>query len=149
MYCLFNCFSSYFDEKTVSIASSNVRLSNRDYYESFEFFKRIHYNELPFSNNYFQLEIMMTFIQENFTQKNSLFANASNNNEISKDKADIAFSTFVNFESLYLRIMEMYPVYIKEYFQKCSLVIDRVDSILVVELTNGTILPRSLKTNGE
>lgn len=45
--------------------------------------------------------------------------------------------------------MEMYPVYIKEYFQKCSLVIDRVDSILIDELTNGPILPCSLKTNGD
>ena len=70
------------------------------------------------------------------------------NNKITKNKAKIVFSTFVNFECLYLRMMEMCPSYISDYFKKHSLLIDEADSILIDELTNGTILSRSIKTDG-
>lgn len=72
-----------------------------------------------------------------------------NNNELIKNKANIVFSTFINFESLYLRIMEIYPSYIHKYFNDCSLLIDEADSILIDELTNGTILSRPMNTNGK
>ena len=71
-----------------------------------------------------------------------------NENNVTSNKANIIFSTFVNFECLYLKMMEMCPAYITQYFKNCSLLIDEADSILIDELTNGTILSRSLKTNG-
>ena len=155
--------------KTVHIASSNINLSNRDYYESLNFFKQLdlesavllHYNELPYinfqnlpnDNNNYQKE----FYPEKFFAK-KLFNNSSGmnlsvcgikNQNIVKERANIVYSTFINFECLYLRLMEMFPSYTNKYFNDCSLLIDEADYILIDELTNGTILSRPMNTNGE
>ena len=150
--------------KTVHIASSNINLSNRDYYESLNFFKQLdlesavllHYNELPYinfqnlpnDNNNYQKE----FYPEKFFAK-KLFNNSSGmnlsvcgikNQNIVKERANIVYSTFINFECLYLRLMEMFPSYTNKYFNDCSLLIDEADYILIDELTNGTILSRPM-----
>ena len=154
-------------KKTVHVTSSNITLSNRDYYGSYDFFNQLglssavllHYNELPYvnmNNTSGQSSYKKSKFPRRFFSK-KLFKNASNmnfsvcginaENEITKDKANIIFSTLVNFESLYLRMMEMCPSYIPKYFGGCSLIIDEADSILIDELTNGTILSRPIKTN--
>lgn len=66
-----------------------------------------------------------------------------------KNAAQVIFSTFINFEALYLRLMEMQPSAINEYFGQSSLLIDEADSILIDELTNGTILSRPMNSNGK
>ena len=71
----------------------------------------------------------------------------NNKNGLSKDKANIIFSTFVNFECLYLRMMETCRGYVDEYFSSCGLLIDEVDSILIDEVTNGTIVSHEMKSN--
>ena len=157
-------------KKTVHITSSNINLANRDYYDSFTFFQQLHlesavllhYNELPYIN--FQnlpnddTEYKKEFYPRKFFKK-SLFDNPSNmnfsvcgfsnQNELTNKKANIVFSTFINFESLYLKIMEIYPSSVHNYFNECTLLIDEADSILIDELTNGTILSRPMNTNGK
>ena len=156
-------------KRTVHIATSNIKLSNRDYYESFDFFNKLglesavllHYNELPYINfqnlpndntDYKREKYPSKFFDEilfkNPSNMNFSVCGISNENELKKNKANIVFSTFVNFETLYLRIMEMCPRYIKKMFNKSSLLIDEADSILIDEITNGTILSRPMKTNG-
>ncbi|KAK8837492.1 hypothetical protein M9Y10_036489 [Tritrichomonas musculus] len=114
--------------KTVHIVSSNIKLSNRDYIESFEFFKMLnkksavllHQNELPYYDAAINLdeedesniENEMNELKKNFYPDcyyaNEHFENSSkmnfstcgvdsNNNEY-KGKANVVFSTFVNFE---------------------------------------------------
>lgn len=155
--------------KTVHITSSNINLSNRDYFESYNFFQTIgletavllHYYELPYiniqnlpndnnvyKNEFYQRKFFRRSLFKNSSNMNFSVCGINNDNELTKDKANIVFSTFINFESLYLRMMKMCPSYIEKYFRDCSLLIDEADSILIDELTNGTVLSRPLKTNG-
>ncbi|KAK8852979.1 hypothetical protein M9Y10_017976 [Tritrichomonas musculus] len=64
-----------------------------------------------------------------------------------KSKANIIFSTFVNFECFYLKMVELAPGSLESYFTNCSLLIDEADSILIDEIANGTIISRSMKSN--
>ncbi|KAK8889049.1 hypothetical protein M9Y10_033792 [Tritrichomonas musculus] len=157
-------------KKTVHITSSNINLANRDYYDSLEFFKKLdlesavllHYNELPYINfqnlpndntvytkDFFPDKFFHRRLFRNSSRMNFSVCGFNNKNGLSKDKANIIFSNFINFESLYLRMMEIYPAHITEYFKNCSLLIDEADSILIDELTNGTILSRPMNTNGK
>lgn len=158
-------------KKTVHIASSNITLANRDYHDSFLFFQQLglksavllHYNELPINDdkndsetndykynpNFYPQEFFRKSLFKNSSNMNFSVCGIGNDNEIVKNKANVVFSTFVNFESLYLRIMETFPAYLNTYYKGCSLLIDEADSILIDELSNGTILSRSLKTNGD
>lgn len=152
-------------KKTVHISSSNIALSIRDYYESYEFFQvlglksavLLHYNEMPNLNNtkndlaynekFFPKEFFDESLFKNSFNMNFPVCGISNENEFTKTRAHVVFSTFLNFESLYLRMMEHFPSFISKYFKQCSLIVDEADSILIDELTNGTILSRSMKTN--
>lgn len=65
-------------------------------------------------------------------------------------KSDIVFSTFFNFEGWYMRECEEKPSnedYLNDYFKNCCLIIDESDTILIDELTNGTIISREMKSN--
>ncbi|KAK8892270.1 hypothetical protein M9Y10_029495 [Tritrichomonas musculus] len=191
-------------KKTVHITSSNITLANRDYYESYNFFKMLglksavllHYNELPvnlkskksneeeeenekkknkkmsnensnetetenkkekeeannnefaYNPEFFPKEFFSKKLFQNSSNMNFSVCGINNDNELTNNKANIVFSTFVNFESLYLRLMEIFPGMGNDFFGKCSLIIDEADSILIDEITNGTILSRSMKTNG-
>ena len=61
-------------------------------------------------------------------------------NSIPKNKPNIIFSTFVNFECFYLKLLELSPGYIDQYYSQCALLIDEADSILIDEIANGTIV---------
>ena len=148
-------------KKTVHIASSNIILSNRDYFESFHFFRQLglissvllHQNEIPIldgkiQEEYYPREFFNESLFKNSSNLNYSVCGINNENEITENKANIVFSTFINFESLYLRMVQMCPSYINRYFNECSLLIDEADSILIDEITNGTILSRPMKTNG-
>ena len=160
--------------KTVHIATSNIFLAIRDYYDSFVFFKKLgikssillHKSELPtFSNdnndNYNNDDdTNFKYRKELFPKEffgDELFENSSGMNigvcgtgfGTKKQTASVIYSTFINFESFYLRLMEMRPSIIKTYFENCTLLIDEADSILIDELTNGTILSKPMNTNGK
>ena len=151
------------NKKMVHIASSNIQLANRDYEDSRGYFQSLglesavllHQNELPYYNDEAKKAEMKNLYPNDFF-KDELFLNSSNMNYsvcginaegIKGKKADIVFSTFVNFESLYLRMMETSTASVGEYFHNCYLLIDEADSILIDELANGTILSRTMKTN--
>ncbi|KAK8885869.1 hypothetical protein M9Y10_041326 [Tritrichomonas musculus] len=157
------------NDKVVHIATSNIHLSNRDYADSYEFFKQLgiksavllHYNELPYislDNEYVKNSTISRDLYPPEYFRENLFNNSSSMNfsvcgigekceEISTD-VKIVFSTFINFEALYLKMMESWsPSYVGRYFNKCSLVIDEADTILIDELTNGTILSRPMLSN--
>ncbi|KAK8889422.1 hypothetical protein M9Y10_034168 [Tritrichomonas musculus] len=220
-------------KKTVHITSSNIKLSIRDYEESYKFFKLLdlkpaillHYDDLPNSvkNNLKQMKIaknskkafkktkqesndnntqktddnneenfrhifedcyqndfdgFFKYNEEKYLQNNNqpsssndnncytldfydpnLFKNSSKMNfsicglnlnedddKSSKKEANVIFSTFVYFECLYLRMMELSPGSVQKYFQNCGLLIDEADSILIDEITNGTIISRTTKS---
>ena len=159
--------------KTVHIATSNIFLANRDYHDSYEFFQTIgiqsavllHKEELPTkfpeeNENKVTSSSLSNFryIKDRFPDTyygKELFDNSANMNigvcgiGNIKRKAKIVFSTFINFEALYLRMMENYPDTVYNYFNSCSLLIDEADSIFIDELSNGTILSRPMNTNGK
>ena len=219
--------------KTVHICSSNIKLANRDYMDSFDFFRQlklksavfVHENELPippkkkeksmvekskdevdeinihsgvsdcligfndfdyggpsdnnediikidtiFKNNfgkYFELNTESDktvyskyYYNDDFDYYNEeQFYNSSKmnfavcgldcDNNIPRNKPNIIFSTFVNFECFYLKLLELSPGYIDDYYGKCALLIDEADSILIDEITNGTIVSRDIKSNSK
>ena len=151
-------------KKTVHIVSSNITLSIRDYYNSYMFFNQLgltsavllHYNELPYSSgknsaynkDYFPEKFYAKKLFKNSSNLNYSVCGVDNEKKLSKNKANIIFSTIVNFECFYLKMMEMCPGYITNYFNDCILLIDEVDSILIDEITNGTIISRPIKSNG-
>ena len=63
--------------------------------------------------------------------------------------ASIVFSTISNFECFYLYMTEKCKDSINEYYNNTVLLIDEADSILIDEITNGTIISRPLKSNSE
>lgn len=198
--------------KTVHITSSNIKLSIRDYEESYKFFQLLqietalllHSNKLPsFVQKMYNIDYNMklnlednqakdisenqnentdennTFFKgnaENYLKNNAqntekkmiecypikyydkdLFNNSSKMNfsvcglseekKESDNKADVIYSTFINFECLYLKMVELYPGSVEPYFKDCGLLIDEADSILIDEIANGTIISRSMKSN--
>ena len=159
--------------KTIHIATSNIFLANRDYHDSYEFFQTIgiqsavllHKEELPTqfaeeseSESKGNDESNFRYKKERFPDTyfgEELFDNSANMNigvcgiGNIKRKAKVIFSTFINFEALFLRMMENYPDIVNDYFNSCSLLIDEADSILIDELSNGTILSRPMNTNGK
>ena len=84
---------------------------------------------------------------KNSSRMNFIACGLKSNNKIPKKKPNIVFSTFVNFECFYLKMMEMSPGYIEEYYENCALIIDEADSILIDEIVNGTITSRDVKSN--
>lgn len=66
-----------------------------------------------------------------------------------KNRPNIIFSTFVNFECFYLKMLELSPGYINNYYDNCALLIDEADSILIDEITNGTIVSRDVRSNAK
>ncbi|KAK8864795.1 hypothetical protein M9Y10_010320 [Tritrichomonas musculus] len=130
----------------------------------------LHKNELPFnmitnsdeSNEYlkkFKNPDYVNFSKERYPDKyfgDNLFKNPlgmnfdicgiDDNNKKIKDKPNIIFSTFVNFECLYLKLFES-SCDISKVFNNCGLIIDEVDSILIDEIENGTIVSASMRTN--
>ena len=144
-------------DKTIHIVSSNISLSKRDYEDSYEFIKLLdlkssvllHYNELPkegtnernryYSHKYYEKEQFENSLRMNY---NTLISDT-------KEKVNIVFSTFVNFESFYMRMMETSPEKMNDYFNECSLIVDEADAILIDEITNGTILSCPVNSNVE
>ncbi|KAK8839804.1 hypothetical protein M9Y10_031512 [Tritrichomonas musculus] len=157
--------------KNVHIASSNIILANRDYMNSVNYFKNlkpiksavlVHDNELPFELNKEKewnkdyLDYYKEFddfynetLFENSSRMNFSVCGLDNENNLSPIKNRIIFSTFVNFECFYLKMMEACPGSIEDYFSNCVLLIDEADSILIDEITNGTIVSREMKSNAK
>ncbi|KAK8881401.1 hypothetical protein M9Y10_004137 [Tritrichomonas musculus] len=202
--------------KTVHVVSSNIKLCNRDYLESLEFFKLLdlkpavllHKNELSKNDKNATDEKSSTEDNTNSKEEKSpRLEKSAKERKSSKDEkslkdeksssdvkstddvksvkderypdayfaddlfenplqmnfaacgldysnnvvkaANVIFSTFVNFECFYLHMMENCPGHIGKYFKKCSLLIDEVDSILIDEITNGTIVSREMRTNAK
>lgn len=46
-----------------------------------------------------------------------------------------------------MKLLEINPGEVDEYFDKCALLIDEADSILIDEITNGTIVSKEMKSN--
>lgn len=139
-------------KKVVHVVTANYLLACRDFFDSYDFFNKLgiksgallHENEINYKDKNEKDKFQEIFDQKNF--KNPLGMNIDICKKESKVK--IIFSTIVNFESLYLHYIENYPNRLS-YYQNCSLVIDEADMILIDELTNGTILSKQIKTNGE
>lgn len=62
--------------------------------------------------------------------------------------SNVVYSTFLNFEAFYLSEMERNPGMIGKYYENAILIIDEADSLLIDELTNGTILSKPMNSNG-
>ena len=139
--------------KKIHIVSSNINLANRDYYESFELFNSnklksavlLHKNELPYVN--FPKDFNENcFPKEFFDDK--LFENSMQMNFSVCREADIIFSTFFNFETYYLnQLQELRYSLVNMNFRQSILLIDEADSILIDELTNGTIISKPIVSN--
>ena len=156
------------DVSHVHVVSSNIKLSKRDYLESKDFFYKLdcrpsvllHKSELVKEdletenenpNNYdkkFPDKYFSNDKFENSSRMNYIACGLDNNNNYKSGKhKKIIFSTLVNFECFYLHMMENCPGFINKYFDKCVLLIDEADSILIDEITNGTIISREMKSN--
>ena len=157
------------NDKVVHISSSNIILSKRDYSDSYRFFKKLgiksavllHDNELANNINdeseeFKQMMKKLHFNKIFYTNQafdNSLKMNFSvcglgNDGKEDKNDVKVIFSTFINFEALYLKMIENWsPSYVEKYFGERSLIVDEADSILIDDLANGTILSRSMPSN--
>lgn len=96
--------------------------------------------DCPLTSLYFPQTPPSTFHPKTFEGKHILFFQPPN-------KSNIIFSTFVNFECFYLKMLEMCPGSIEDYFTHCCLLVDEADSILIDEIANGTIISRSMRSN--
>ena len=85
----------------------------------------------------------------NSSRMNFCVCGLDSNNEKQKNKPNVIFSTFVNFECFYLKMMALCPGYVDEYFNNCALLIDEADSILIDEIANGTIISRQMKSDSK
>lgn len=150
--------------KVVHIATSNIHLANRDYSESYEFFQNLgldssvllHKNEIPKPDSkqkhkinleYFSNDLFPDNNFDNSLEMNFNACGIGNHGEISSGKK-IIFSTFINFEALYLKMTENCPPKdIGDYFNNRMLIVDEADTILIDELANGTILSHTLPSN--
>ena len=147
-------------KKIVHIVSSNVYLTNRDYNESYQYFKNIgirstallHYNEVPI---YSKQKLAPYIRVDNYGREffgEELFNNSMNINFSVCDKsknAQIIFSTITNFECYYLYMSEKRNGSFDDYYRNAVLIIDEADSILIDEITNGTIISKPLKSNSQ
>lgn len=86
---------------------------------------------------------------KNSSRMNFSVCGLNDQGERSKNKAKVIFSTFVNFECFYLKMVELCPASVESEFSKCSLLVDEADSILIDEIANGTIVSRSMKSNAK
>ena len=102
-------------KKTVHIASSNIILSNRDYFDYFHFFRQLgltssvllHQNEIPkfdddIQEKYYPSEFFDPNLFNNSSNMNFSVCGISYDNEITDNKANIVFSTFILSVLLYL-----------------------------------------------
>ncbi|KAK8865011.1 hypothetical protein M9Y10_010540 [Tritrichomonas musculus] len=147
--------------KRVHIVTSNIVLACRDYEKSYNYFTSckftpsilLHQSEFDQikckdKSHYYPETNPKAFYHE------SAFNNPSTMNLRVFDKgyfkyhSEIIFSTFFNFEGWYLRANEEHPIQLQEYLEDCYLIIDESDTILIDELTNGTIIAREMKSNG-
>lgn len=146
-------------KKTVHIVSSNIVLSCRDYEISYDFFRRCDLKSsiLIRKSEFDKVECKRKcyyypYFNEDDLYHESAFDKKSgmNTKVMSKSKfsrtSDIIFSTFFNFEGWYLRKSEEEPLTMKNYFEDAYLIIDESDTILIDELTNGTIIARNMKS---
>ena len=143
--------------KSVHIATSNIKLACRDYLDGYSFFNHakaktavlLHEKELSTLQH---LAVKESNIDELAYSDpdlydHELFNNPSSLNIQVFSKAKILFSTFLNLEGLYLRLMEDDPREVKKIFNNSVLIIDEADNILIDELSNGTILSKPMKSN--
>ena len=84
---------------------------------------------------------------QNSSRMNFSVCGIDDKGEKSSNKAQVIFSTFVNFEYFYLKMIELCPGSIEEKFKEYGLLIDEADSILIDEISNGTIISRSMNSN--
>ena len=143
--------------KKVHIVTSNIVLACRDYEKSFNYFEKcgfkssilLHEGEFEKVNCHYKYRYYPSSDTKDLYHKRR-FDNSSNMNTKVFKKSDIVFSTFFNFEGWYMRECEEKPSNedsLNDYFKKCCLIIDESDTILIDELTNGTIISREMKSN--
>ena len=77
------------------------------------------------------------------------FDEETNMNICIAEKKTIIFSTFLNFESLYLHKIQVDPFHSEELYSKSVLLIDEADELLIDQITNGTILSRPVISNSD
>ena len=132
------------NKRKVHIVTSNIELAKRDFNDSKDYFKKldisteilIHENECKKSSDD-SGEVIMP--------NNKNWDKASGMNIEGAMEADIVFSTFLNFEGAFLHFQESDPEKINE-IGKRILIIDEADSMLIDEITNGTILSKQIKS---
>ena len=155
---------------TVHIATSNIILAARDFMKSYKYFtecerkasklskKRpsilIHKEEKKFIDRFIKGRISDDVPEKDIFYNDSNFDNPTNMNIVvcennKRFQSNIVYSTFLNFEAYYLHQKEKNPYDVSNYLKNCYLIIDEADSILVDELTNGTILSKPMKSNAD
>ena len=147
--------------KTVHIVTSNIVLACRDYEKSFDYFAECNFKtaillhkteyekiECDNKSKYYPKSNKHDFYSDGwFDEKSNMNIKICKKTKYSK-KCDIIYSTFFNFEGWYLRECEKHPMQMEDYFKDAYLIIDEADTILIDELTNGTIIAREMKSTG-
>lgn len=157
---------------TVHIATSNIILAARDFAKAYNYYKNcenkastisfkikrpsilIHRNELKYIKDVIndrsiieQQEYDAFYSEDNFNNSTNMNISVclTNNKYIS----NIIYSTFLNFEAFYLNQFDKRPADVESYINNCYLIIDEADTVLIDELTNGTILSKPMKSNAD
>lgn len=157
---------------TVHIATSNIILAARDFEKAYGYYVNcekkahtilskpqrpsilLHQHELQYINEFLNShkiddmpEKELFYGLDNFKNSTSMNLTVCEQNEKKKYYSNIIYSTFLNFEAFFLSQSEKDPYHIPNYISNCYLIIDEADTILIDELTNGTILSKPMKSN--
>lgn len=136
----------------VHVVTSNIRLSCRDFENIGSKFNRakkikaamlLHENEVPDNSALFPQENPSDFYHH------KRFENAMNMNEcvMTDSNVRIIFSTLMNFEAYYLKRAQYQRGQADKELANTYLIVDEADTVLIDELTNGTILSKPLNSN--
>ena len=135
------------NKKKVHIVTSNIELAKRDFFESQDFFDFFHLKSdvLIHERECANKEADSGADSKIIMPKNTEWDKASGMNIKALDE-DVVFSTFLNFEGAFLHFQENNPEEIDKISRRI-LIIDEADSMLIDEITNGTILSKQIKSN--
>ena len=139
--------------KKVDIVTSNIKLAFRDHNEKDKFGNQEIYWIDKGANigvlahdNEFEAENKKK-ISKNKYEKYRNFDNSTGMNIEEASRLDITYSTLLNFEAFYLYLLENNPKYLKKHYKNRVLLIDEADTLLIDEITNGTIISKPVKSN--
>lgn len=142
------------DDNTETTSENATEDNQNEEEEDHDFFKdnsknyyEYHTKEKAEFEKYYNFEYYDPEQFRNSSRMNFSVCGLDSNNNINFMGPKIIYSTFVNFECFYLKMMELCPGYISNYYSKCALLIDEADSILIDEIANGTIVSKEIKSN--